>query len=175
MEHQERRAALSAFFWTISVMSIAGGLLFWQSDNIPTIPLAQANAAAVTQYANALDTANIRLTEAGNRITILEQELTQQSTPSQPQSAVSESAAPATDITSQQALESARTIVGSLAPMADPELVDLEGQTVWSIPYQPGIVFVSARDGTILLVQRTQPERHNEQEHDEQNESDHDD
>jgi len=173
MEHQERRAAFSAFLWTITVMSIAGGMLFWKADMIPAIPQAQANEAAVTQYATALDTANARLTEAGTRITKLEQELSTQTSTVQQQAPVAEAVEPATAITSLQALESARTVAGSLKPIADPELVDLEGQTVWSITYQPGIVFVSATDGSIVLVQRNQPARDNHD--DEQNETGNDD
>lgn len=60
MEQQERRAALSAFFWTITVMAIAGGILFWQADAIPTVPVAQANDGAVSQYTASLALANKR-------------------------------------------------------------------------------------------------------------------
>jgi hypothetical protein len=174
MEQHERRAALSAFFWTITVMSIAGGILFWQAEAIPTVPVAQANESAVSQYAAALDIANNRLTEAGNRIMTLENQ------PAQPidvpqEQIVDVPAAPT--ITSAAALTSARSIAGALEPLAPPELVDLDGQTVWSIVYEPGTVYVSATDGTVVLVERNQPDqrdRHDDEDH-EHHENDHDD
>jgi hypothetical protein len=174
MEQHERRAALSAFFWTITVMSIAGGILFWQAEAIPTVPVAQANESAVSQYAAALDIANNRLTEAGNRIMTLENQ------PAQPidvpqEQIVDVPAAPT--ITSAAALTSARSIAGALEPLAPPELVDLDGQTVWSIVYEPGTVYVSATDGTVVLVERNQPDqrdRHDDEDR-EHNENDHDD
>jgi hypothetical protein len=174
MEQHERRAALSAFFWTITVMSIAGGILFWQAEAIPTVPVAQANESAVSQYAAALDIANNRLTEAGNRIMTLENQ------PAQPidvpqEQIVDVPAAPT--ITSAAALTSARSIAGALEPRAPPELVDLDGQTVWSIVYEPGTVYVSATDGTVVLVERNQPDqrdRHDDEDR-EHNENDHDD
>lgn len=174
MEKQEQRAALSAFFWTITVMAIAGGFLFWKSDIIPAVPQPQNADAALAQYASALDTANARLTEAGTRITNLEHALTQQNTVAQPPAPSTDSQAP-TVISSQQAIEAARTVAGALTPTADPELVDLEGQTVWSISYEPGIVYVSADDGTIVLVQRNQPTRSGREHAHDEHESGHDD
>ncbi len=172
MEHQERRAALSAFFWTISVMAIAGGMLFWKAEVIPTVPAPQNNDAALTEYASALDTANARLTEAGNRITTLQQQLNQRVAAAQ---APSVEAPPASNVSSAQAIEYARKVAGALKPTADPELVELEGQTVWSIIYEPGTVYVSAADGTIVLVQRNQPAGTNNDHDNEQNESGNDD
>ncbi|MFM2308041.1 MAG: hypothetical protein RLY87_161 [Chloroflexota bacterium] len=175
MEKQERRAALSAFFWTITVMAIAGGVLFWQADIIPSVPQPQNTDAALSQYAAALDTANARLTEAGTRISSLERALTQQTTAAQPSAPRSDTQA-SIAVSSEQALESARSVAGALAPTADPELVDLEGQTVWSIAYEPGIVYVSAVDGSVVLVQRTQPASSGrEHTHDDHHESGHDD
>ncbi len=174
MEQQERRAALSAFFWTITVMSVAGGILFWQADAIPSVPVAQANEGAVSQYAAALVIANNRLTEAGNRIIALENQPTQPVEVPQEQIA----AVPAAPtITSAAALTSARSIAGALEPLAAPELVDLDGQTVWAIAYEPGTIYVSATDGTIVLVERTQPDqrdRHEDEDH-EHHDNDHDD
>lgn len=174
MEQHERRAALSAFFWTITVMSIAGGILFWQADAIPTVPVAQANEGAVSQYSAALEIANNRLTEAGNRIVALENQRAQPIDVPQVQRAD----VPAiSNITSTAALTAARSIAGALKPLAPPELVDLDGQTVWSIVYEPGTVYVSATDGTVVLVERTQPDqrdRHEDDEH-EHHENDHDD
>ena len=57
------------------------------------------------------------------------------------------------------AIEIAKQVAGRLKPIADPELVDLEGQTVWSIVYTPGTVYVSQTDGQIVLVQRNNETR----------------
>ena len=174
MEQQERRAALSAFFWTITVMSIAGGILFWQADAIPSVPVAQANDGAVSQYAAALEIANTRLTEAGNRIMALENQPVQPIDVPQVQIA-DVPAVP--NITSAAALSAARTIAGALETLTVPELVDLDGQTVWSIVYEPGTVYVSATDGTVVLVERNQPDqrdRHEDEDH-EHHDNDHDD
>ena len=174
MEQHERRAALSAFFWTITVMSIAGGILFWQAEAIPTVPVAQANESAVSQYAAALEIANNRLTEAGNRIMTLENQPAQPIDVPQVQIA---DVPVAPTITSAAALTSARSITGALEPLTAPELVDLDGQTVWSIVYEPGTVYVSATDGTVVLVERNQPDqrnRHEDEDH-EHHENDHDD
>lgn len=156
MELQERRAALSAFFWTITVMAIAGGILFWQADAIPTVPVAQVNNDAVSQYTTALALANNRLTEAGNRISSLEQQLTQPVVVPQEQIVV-EPGAP--NISSEAALTSARSIAGALEPLSAPELVDLDGQTVWAIAYEPGTIYVSATDGSVVSAERNQPDQ----------------
>lgn len=151
MDYPERRAALSAFIWTIVVMSIAGGLLLWQNDAIPNVPASATTDTSVVAYQTALDTANSRLTEAGNRITALEQELAQtkqQTTNSAPVEAQA-------GIDADTAIKIAAQVAGKLQPIADPELVDLDGQPVWSITYTPGIVYVSQGDGQIVLVERT--------------------
>lgn len=170
MELQERRAALSAFFWTITVMAIAGGILFWQADAIPTVPVAQANDGAVSQYTAALTLANNRLTEAGNRISSLEQQLTQPVVVPQEQIVV-EPAAP--NISSEAALTSARSIAGALEPLSAPELVDLDGQTVWAIAYEPGTIYVSATDGSVVSAERNQPDQR-DRAHDEDADDDED-
>jgi hypothetical protein len=176
MEQQERRAALSAFFWTITVMAIAGGILFWQAEAIPTVPVAQATDGAVSQYTVALEIANNRLTEAGNRIILLEQQLAQPVVAPQEQIAV-ESAAPT--ISSEVALTSARSIAGALEPLAPPELVDLDGQTVWAIVYEPGTIYVSATDGSVVSAERNQPDQrdraHDEDHDDDKDNDDHED
>jgi septal ring factor EnvC (AmiA/AmiB activator) len=79
MEQHERRAAFSAFIWTIVLMSLLGGVVLWQSNAIHAIPSTQptADTSDVTQYQKALDDANNRLTEASQRITTLEQQVAQ--------------------------------------------------------------------------------------------------
>lgn len=151
MNHNERRAALSAFIWTIIVMSITGSLVLWQSDVIHAVPVAEANTS-VTAYQEALNTANTRLVDAGNRITALEQELAQakQQSTSNAQDATTTQAG----IDAQTAIQIAAQVAGRLQPVADPELVDLDGQPAWSIVYTPGTVYVSQTDGQIMLVER---------------------
>lgn len=176
MQHIERRAALSAFLWTVTVMALAGGALFYKADIIPQVPT-NANAAAasdatVAEYATALDTANSRLTEAGNRITDLQNQLAQRTSAAAP--AVDGPQQPAgtqTAVSAEQAIEYAKQIAGSLQPISAPELVDLEGQTVWSIAYTPGTVYVSAQDGSIALVERNQQQHRRPGHDDEQHES----
>ena len=170
MEQQERRAALSAFFWTITVMTIAGGILFWQADAIPTVPVAQANDGAVSQYTAALALANNRLTEAGNRIISLEQQLAQPVVVPLEQIA-DEPVAP--NISIDAAVTSARSIAGALEPLATPELVDLDGQIVWAIVYEPGTIYVSATDGSVVSAERNQPDQRDPA-HDEDHDDDED-
>jgi hypothetical protein len=173
MEQQERRAALSAFFWTITVMAIAGGILFWQADAIPQVPVAQANDGAVSQYTAALALANNRLTEAGNRIISLEQQLAQPVVV--PQEQIADVPAAPT-ITSAAALTAARSIAGALEPLTPPELVDLDGQTVWAIAYEPGTIYVSATVGSVVSAERNQPDqRDRAHDDDEDNDEDNDD
>jgi hypothetical protein len=167
MERHERRAAFSAFIWTIVVMSIAGGLILWQSDAIHAIPSTQATAGTsdITQYQQALDDANNRLTEASQRITALEQQVAQanqavQAAQTAPVAApATTDSAPTGGVDATAAIEIAKQVAGRLKPIADPELVDLEGQTVWSIVYTPGTVYVSQTDGQIVLVQRNNETR----------------
>jgi small-conductance mechanosensitive channel len=167
MERHERRAAFSAFIWTIAVMSIAGGLILWQSDAIHAIPSNQATADSsdITQYQNALDEANTRLTEASQRITTLEQQIAQANQAAQTAQAdqvvppTTTDSAPTGGIDATAAIEIAKQVAGRLKPIADPELVDLEGQTVWSIVYTPGTVYVNQADGQIVLVQRNNETR----------------
>lgn len=168
MERHERRAAFSAFIWTIVVMSIAGGLILWQSDAIHAVPGNQATADSsdiITQYQNALDDANTRLTEASQRIMTLEQQVAQANQAGQTAQAdqvvppTTTDSAPTGGVDATAAIEIAKQVAGRLKPIADPELVDLEGQTVWSIVYTPGTVYVSQTDGQIVLVQRNNETR----------------
>ena len=159
MERHERRAAFSAFIWTIVVMSIVGGLILWQSDAVHAVPSNQSttDTSDITQYQQALDDANNRLTEASQRITALEQQVAQanQAVQTVPQAVADTSTnVPTGGIDATAAIEIAKQVAGRLKPIADPELVDLEGQTVWSIVYTPGTVYVSQSDGQIVLVQR---------------------
>ena len=170
MERHERRAAFSAFIWTIVVMSVVGGLILWQSDAVHVVPSNKptADTSDITQYQTALDDANNRLTEASQRITTLEQQVAQanqaaqtaQSAQSAPQ-AVADTAAntPSGGVDAAAAIEIAKQVAGHLTPIQDPELVDLEGQTVWSIVYTPGTVYISQTDGKIVLVQRNNETR----------------
>jgi len=57
-------------------------------------------------------------------------------------------------IDARTAVQIAAQVAGRLKPTADPELVELDGQAVWSITYTPGTVYVSQADGQIVLVQR---------------------
>lgn len=167
MERHERRAAFSAFIWTIVVMSIVGGLILWHSDTIHAVPSNQSTTdkSDITQYQQALDDANNRLTEASQRITALEQQVAQanqtaQTAQSVPQAVADTSAnTPSGDIDAAAAIEIAKQVAGKLQPVQDPELVDLEGQTVWSIIYTPGTVYISQTDGKIVLVQRNNETR----------------
>lgn len=167
MERHERRAAFSAFIWTIVLMSIVGGLILWQSDAVHAIPNNQSTAdnSDVTQYQKALDDANNRLTEASQRITTLEQQVAQanhavQTAQAAPPADTNPSAnTPTGGVDAAAAIEIAKQVAGRLKPIADPELVDLEGQTVWSIVYTPGTVYVSQTDGQIVLVQRNNETR----------------
>jgi len=167
MERHERRAAFSAFIWTIVVMSIMGGLILWQSDAVHAIPSnkASTDTSDVTQYQQALDDANNRLTEASQRITTLEQQVAQanhaaQTAQTAPQPVADTSAnTPSGGVDAAAAIEIAKQVAGKLKPIQDPELVDLEGQTVWSIVYTPGTVYVSQTDGQIVLVQRNNETR----------------
>lgn len=155
MDYNERRAALSAFIWTIIIMSITGALVLWQSDTIHTIPVAEGVDTSVTAYQTALDTANNRLLDAGKRITALEQELTQaqQRTNTTPPDTTQ------AGIDARTAIEIAQQVAGRLQPIADPELVNLDGQPTWSIAYTPGTVYVSQADGQIVLVERNNESR----------------
>ena len=167
MERHERRAAFSAFIWTIAVMSIAGGLILWQSDAIHAVPSTQATAdtSDITSYQQALDEANNRLTEASQRITTLEQQVAQANQADQTAQAdqvappATTDSAPTGGVDATAAIEIAKQVAGRLKPIADPELVDLEGQTVWSIVYTPGTVYVNQADGQIVLVQRNNETR----------------
>ncbi|MCX6014497.1 MAG: hypothetical protein NT020_02715 [Chloroflexales bacterium] len=167
MERHERRAAFSAFIWTIVVMSIAGGLILWQSDAVHAVPNNQSttDTSDITQYQQALDDANNRLTEASQRITTLEQQVAQanqtgQTAQSVPQAVADTSAnTPTGGVDAAAAIEIAKQVAGKLKPIQDPELVDLEGKTVWSIVYTPGTVYVSQTDGQIVLVQRNNETR----------------
>lgn len=176
MERHERRAAFSAFIWTIVVMSIVGGLILWQSDAVHAVPKNQSSTdtSDITQYQQALDDANNRLTEASQRITTLEQQVAQvaqvaqanqaaqtaQTVQSAPQAVADTSAnTPSGGVDAATAIEIAKQVAGKLKPIQDPELVDLEGQTVWSIVYTPGTVYISQTDGKIVLVQRNNETR----------------
>lgn len=178
MQPPERRAALSAFLWTITVMAFAGGALMAGANIIPPAPtnVAAANAdTTVVAYATALDTANARLTEAGTRITQLQNELAQrQNTAALADAAPAQPAPVETAVSAAQAVEYAKQIAGALQPTGDPELVDLDGQAVWAISYQPGTVYVNAQDGTIALVERNQPQggRPNHHDDDDRHETD---
>ena len=152
MDHNERRAAFSAFIWTIVIMSIVGGIVLWQGDLVHSVPASESANVSVTAYQNALDIANGRLTDAGKRITALEQELAQAKQPAADTSTAPSDATAGID--SQTAIRIASQVAGRLQPVADPELVDLDGQTVWSIVYTPGTVYVSQADGQIVLVER---------------------
>jgi cytoskeletal protein RodZ len=158
MEQQERRAALSAFFWTITVMAIAGGILFWQADAIPQVPIAQANDGAVSQYTAA--------------IISLEQQLAQPVVV--PQEQIADVPAAPT-ITSATALTAARSIAGALEPLTPPELVDLDGQTVWAIAYEPGTIYVSATVGSVVSAERNQPDQRDRAHDDDHDDEDNDD
>jgi hypothetical protein len=164
MERHERRAAFSAFIWTIVVMSIAGGLILWQSDAVHAVPNNQSttDTSDITQYQQALDDANNHLTEASQRITALEQQVAQanQAVQTVPQAVADTSTnVPTGGIDAAAAIEIAKQVAGKLKPVQDPELVDLEGQTVWSIVYTPGTVYVNQEDGQIVLVQRNNETR----------------
>jgi cytoskeletal protein RodZ len=76
-----------------------------------------------------------------------------------PQASNNTNNAPAGSIDAAAAIEIAKQVAGRLKPIQDPELVDLEGQTVWSIVYKPGTVYVSQSDGQIVLVQRNNETR----------------
>ena len=157
MDHNERRAAFSAFIWTIVVMSIVGGIVLWQGDLVHAVPASESANVSITAYQNALDIANSRLSDAGNRITALEQELAQAK-----QQPADTNTAPTTGtngIDAETAIRIATQVAGRLQPVADPELVDLDGQTVWSIVYTPGTVYVSQADGQIVLVERNNQSR----------------
>ena len=172
MSQPERRAALSAFAWTVTVMALAGGAVFYVGNQTPAPTAATTDTATVAQYAAALDTANARLTEAGTRISQLEAQVAQQQTDFTP----AQDAAPAPDaiqtvVSAEQAIEYAKQIAGQYPPTNAPELVDLEGQTVWAIPYEPGTVYVNAQDGSIALVERNQPQGGRPGHHDEDHES----
>lgn len=151
-------------------MSIMGGLILWQSDAVHAIPSNQSTAdtSDITQYQQALDDANNRLTEASQRITTLEQQVAQanhaaqaaQTAQSAPQVVADTSInTPSGGVDAAAAIEIAKQVAGKLKPIQDPELVDLEGQTVWSIVYTPGTVYVSQSDGQIVLVQRNNETR----------------
>ncbi len=157
MDHNERRAAFSAFIWTIVIMSIVGGIVLWQGNLVHTVPANESATVSVTAYQNALDIANSRLSDAGNRITALEQELAQAK--QQPSDTNTAPSTASNDIDAETAIRIATQVAGRLQPVADPELVDLDGQTVWSIVYTPGTVYVSQADGQIVLVERNNQSR----------------
>jgi len=153
MQEFQRRAAISAFVWTMVTMIVAGILVFWSADVIPVSTTTQTTAA----YSKALDLANQRLTEASQRIAALEQRQTtveQASTDVQPTQVDSHSD-PRITLDADTATRIAAEVAGTDRTIATAYLVDLEGNIAWAVPYESAIIYVHAHDGEIIFIERT--------------------
>jgi len=158
MQEFQHRAAITAFIWTMVTMIVAGILVFWSADAIPT-----PAATTTTAYSTALDVANQRLTEASQRIIALEQQQTSNMSASVdvPVSADAPVTLPTAQTDSRITLDArAATLIADEAvrnshAIADAYLVDLQSNIAWAIPYETSIVYVRANDGEILLIEQT--------------------
>ena len=153
MQEFQHRAAITAFIWTMVTMIVAGILVFWSADAIPA-PTANNPSA---DYSQALDLANQRLTEASQRIIALEQQQTGTvpTVTNVSHASPNEQTDPRITLDAAAATRIADEAAGNNHAIAPAYLVDLQGNIAWAIPYTPGIVYVRASDGEILLIERT--------------------
>ena len=145
-----QRSALSAFVWTTVVMSLAGALVFWSVDAIPALP----SIDSTTQYVEALDLANARLSEASTRIQQLENQVQHdQNDPNIHPTTNNHS--PQVAVDANQAIAIADQVAGRYHAIKDPQLVDFEGTIAWAVTYEPGIIYVNSTSGEIIFVERS--------------------
>jgi hypothetical protein len=142
-----QRSALSAFVWTTVVMSLAGALVFWSADAIPALP----SIDSTTQYVEALDLANARLSEASTRIQQLENQV-QHDQNTRP---TTNNRSPQVAVDANQAITIADQVAGRYHAIKDPQLVDFEGIIAWAVTYEPGIIYVNSTSGEIIFVERS--------------------
>lgn len=152
MQEFQHRAAITAFIWTMITMILAGILVFWSADAIPT-----PADTTTTAYSTALDVANQRLTEASQRIVALEQQQTDEvpAIADVPLTAPNEASDPRITLDGATATRIADAAAGNYHAIATAYLVDLQGNIAWAVPYESGIIYVRANDGEILLIEQT--------------------